>query len=220
MQPASDAPARYDEWLSCIFGRTTEDSDPFGMDWTFKAAPSDIAELMTSTFVHSGRDLADYSDRQVSIGLQALLFGNFSNFVHEVSEPTVSDPLKVDVIESMLPLYRECLAQRSPPVLGHKSESVGNPLEFLTYMLWDVSPFDVMAHRTTGGTDALLEVLTAALRLPNDACVESALHGLGHFPRSLRHRADTVIDQWLAEKPAVRPELLDYARAARTGCIQ
>lgn len=220
MQPASDAPARYDEWLACIFGRTTEDSDPFGMDWIFETAPSGIAELMTSTFVHSGRDLAGYSDRQVSIGLQALLFCNFSNFAHEVSAPDVSDPLKAGVIKSLLPLYRDCLTQRSPPVLGHRSESVGNPLEFLTYMLWDVSPFDVMAHRTKGGTDALIEVLTATLGLPNDACVESALHGLGHFPRSLRHRAGTVIDQWLAEKPAVRSELLDYARAARTGSIQ
>lgn len=220
MQPASDAPERYDEWLAYIFGRTTEDSDPFGMEWTFKAAPSDVAELMRHTFEHSGRDLADYSDRQVSIGLQALLFSHFSNFVHEISESTVSDPLKVEVINSLLPLYRDCLATRAPAVLGHKSESVGNPLEFLTYMLWDVSPLDVMAHRTKGGTDALIDVLAAALRLPNEACVESALHGLGHFPQRLSHRADTVIDQWLSEKPDGRSELLDYARAARTGCIQ
>lgn len=220
MLPPSAIPQRYDEWLSYIFGRTTEDSDPFGMDWIFKGAPSNVAELTRYTFEHSSRDLAVYSDRQVSIGLQALLFCNFSDFAHVISGPDVSDQLKADVIKSLLPLYRDCLAMRSPPVLGHRSESVGNPLEFLTYMLWDVSPLDVMAHRTKGGTDALIDVLTAVLQLQNDACVESALHGLGHFPRSLRHRADSVIDDWLAEKPAGRPELLDYARAARTGCIQ
>jgi len=219
MQPASAAPARYDEWLSYIFGRTTEDSDPFGMDWIFKAAPSEVAELMTSTFVHSGRDLTAYSDRQVSIGLQALLFCNFSDLAHVVSGAG-NAPHRVEVVKSLFPLYRDCLAKRCPPVLGHRSESAGNPLEFLTYMLWDVSPFDVMAHRNKGGTDALIDVLAATLRLPNDACVESALHGLGHFPTQLRPRSERAIDAWLAERPAVRSELLDYARAARMGRIQ
>jgi hypothetical protein len=220
MQPTSAAPERYDEWLSYIFGRTTEDSDPFRMDWIFNASPSDIAELMQCTFAQSGRDLTVYTDRQVSIGLQALLLCNFSDFAHAISGSTVSDQQRTDIIRSMLPLYRECLAKRCPPVLGHRSESAGNPLEFLTYMLWDVSPFDVMAHRAKGGTDTLVDVLAATLRVNNEACVESALHGLGHFPRSLRHRAEIEIDNWLAEGPAVRSELLDYARAARTGCIQ
>lgn len=211
---------RYEEWLAFVFGRTAEDDDPFNMEWAFAAPPHDVADLMRSTFLHSGRDLTAYTDRQVSVGLQALLFSNFADFAHVVAGADVNDMLKTEVVKSLTPLYRDCLTKRCPPVLGHRNESADNPLEFLTYMLWDVSPFDVMALRSSSGTDALLEVLTAALRLPNDACIESALHGLGHFPRPLRHRAETAIDDWLAERPAVRDELLAYARAARTGCIQ
>ncbi len=220
MQPASAAHARYDEWLTYIFGRAAEDDDPFSMDWSFAATPVEVADLMRSTFLHSGRDLMAYSDRQVSLGLQALLFGNYAGFAHAVAGADVNDALKSEVVKSLLPLYKDCLAKRCPPVLGHRNESAGNPLEFVTYMFWDVSPFDVMAFRTPSCTEALVEVLTAALRLPNDACVESALHGLGHFPRQLRHRAETAIDDWLSETPAVRSELLSYARAARSGCIQ
>ncbi len=213
-------PPRYGEWLAYIFGRTTEESDPFQMDWIFRAAAGDIADLVQHTFENSGRDLTEYSDRQVSIGLQALLFCNFADFAHTVAGADVSEAQKIAVLRSMEPLYRDCLAVRSPAVLGHRSETDGNPLEFLTYMLWDVSPFDVMAASTAGMSDALVQTLDATLRLPNPACVESALHGLGHLPKAFRQRGTAVIDGWLAEKPDLRPELLNYARAARTGCIQ
>ena len=72
-----------------------------------------------------------YSDRQVSLGLQALLFGNYAGFAHAVAGADVNDALKSEVVKSLLPLYRDCLAKRSPPVLGHRNESAGNPLEFI-----------------------------------------------------------------------------------------
>ena len=64
-----------------------------------------------------------------------------------------------------------------------------------------------------------LDVMEAVLRLTNPACQESALHGLGH----MAHRSDralAIIDRFLANPAGQSPELLQYARAARTGCIQ
>ena len=67
--------------------------------------------------------------------------------------------------------------------------------------------------------DRDLDVMEEVLQLPNPACKESALHGLGHMVRR-SDRAPEIIDRFIAEAPQDNTELLQYARAARTGCIQ
>lgn len=221
-------PPRYDEWLHIVFGRIEDGGDPFALDWIFAATPTEIADLFVTTMEHSGSDLDRYSDYQVAVGLDALLFTNLTGIPHTMIGDEVDEARKVTVLDSLWPLYRDCLDKRSPPGLGHLNETGHDRLAYVTYMLWDVSPFDVMAKKTAARWDALMNVLSKALRLTNPACVESALHGLGHLASSRRgfgagtgpEQARAVISGWLAEKPAVRPELLAYAASARDGCIQ
>jgi hypothetical protein len=217
---SADRPDRYDEWLRYMFGRTDETCDPFDLRWNFDAPPPLLADLVTHTFQNSGADLAAFTDRKVALGLEGILFSNFGDIAHVLTGADVSESRKLAILRSLAVLYRDCLARRSPPVLGHLSETADNRLEFVTYMLWDVTPFDVMAVQTQPRLEALIEVFTATLRLSNDACIESALHGLGHLGGPGRGKAQTVIDDWLNEGPQVRPELIAYARAARGGCIQ
>jgi hypothetical protein len=216
----SETPARYEEWLEFFFGRFERDSsDPWAMNWWFDASPPDMAELFIRTLQHSGANLARYSDAQVSTGLQALLFSNFSDVAYVLTNSSLSEQQRLDMLRSFRPLYRDCLAQRAPPVLGHLSETRDSPLEFVTYMLWDVAPFDVMALKSKERTDVLLDVFWDVLHLPNEACAESVLHGLGHLGEPARPRAREMIARWIDERPKVRPELLRYAAAAQTGCI-
>ncbi|MCB1521889.1 MAG: hypothetical protein KDJ37_15130 [Hyphomicrobiaceae bacterium] len=211
---------RYEEWLGFIFGRIDEASDPWRLMWAFDVSPPELVDLVIATFERSGGDLQPYTDRQVAIGLQAIMFNNFSSVVDVLIGPGITEPQRLALIRSIATLYRECLAERSPPVLGHLSETRSSPLEFPTYMMWDVTPIDVMARETPERLEALVAVLADALSLANDACVESALHGLGHLSGSRVVMARTAIDDWLAGRPDVRPELIAYAERARTGCIQ
>ena len=211
------APPRYQEWLDFIFGRFERDAiDPWAMDWEFEASPSELADLFIYTMENCGRDLAKFSDAQVATGLNALLFGTLSNIPHNLMDDSVSEAQKLAILRSFQPLYADLLARRSPPVLGHCNESNGNPLEYITYMLWDVTALTEMRKRSPEQSEALYAVLKNALSLPNEACIESALHGLGHVPSK---EAKSIIDDWLDELPQVRPALLGYARAARTGMI-
>jgi hypothetical protein len=216
---AGNAPARYEEWLEFVFGRTGDDTDPFEMDWDFDAPPDVLADLFVWTMENSGRDLERFSDHQVSLGLQGLLFSDFSGIPHELIGPGVPEDKKIAVIRSLGPLYRDCLCVRSADVLGHLNETAQSPLEYVTYMLWDVTVLDTMARKEKARLDVLLDVLSATIRLPNGACVESALHGLGHMGRDARPKASSVIDRWLEESPPVRPDLLAYAKRAREGRI-
>jgi hypothetical protein len=53
----------------------------------------------------------------------------------------------------------------------------------------------------------------------HDACRESALHGLGHLAL-FDPEAAPIADTFIARSHDVRPELLAYARQARTGHIR
>lgn len=221
-------PPRYDDWLYTAFGRITDGGDPFALDWRFDLRASEMADLFVATMERSGSDSKPFTDYQVGIGLETLLFNSHADVPHVLTGGGVSEKQKVAILGSLWPLYRDCLNERSPPVLGHRSETSGKRLEYVTYMLWEGCPYEAMAKRSAARWDTLMDVLSKTLRLPSPACVESALQGLGHLAGHTRNfglgtyprGAQAVIDHWLAEKPAVRSELLAYAANARDGCIQ
>ena len=120
-------------------------------------------------------------------------------------------------------------------MLGHTSERWGNPLNYIAYMLWDVSPLIYHARDDNRLFSAITDVLEDALNLSNAACIESALHGLGHAQHYYPDAVELIIDRFLAgavderesskyegrrsSRRPLRPELLKYAREAREGVV-
>lgn len=201
-----------------FFGRYERDSDDeWGMDWDFRAAPNEIVELFIFTLENCGRDLAEFSDRQVAVGLKALLFKSLGGDAVEIlDDPSVPEIKRLQAIRALEFLYKDCLAFRSPSVLGHICERDSNPLASVTYRLWDGMPIERVLNKSKQLRDVLFETLGRVLRIKNDACIESALRGLGHFTCA---NAQAAIDDWLGELPPVRPALLEYAKAAKAGSI-
>ena len=66
----------------------------------------------------------------------------------------------------------------------------------------------------------MFEVLRRILAIPHDACRESAIHGLYHFQKWNAGASTRIIDEFLATALGLRPELIEYAKAAREGKIQ
>jgi hypothetical protein len=134
----------------------------------------------------------------------------------------VAWPVRQRAWRSIVPLFREVMARRCTPALSHLDEPGASPLNLACYMWWDLMP--VAPAPTSSDTsrrlldDELLAVMTALLKIPHDACRESALHGLGHWALSEK-RAVPAIDTFLARSADLRPDLLAYAKAARSGCI-
>lgn len=67
--------------------------------------------------------------------------------------------------------------------------------------------------------DVILHVMERTLRLESEPCREGALHGLGHWCLEYPERTREVIDRWLAERPAISPEIFAYAHLARAGRV-
>ena len=63
-----------------------------------------------------------------------------------------------------------------------------------------------------------MKVLKRLLYIPQDACRESALHGIGHWANYYPEIANTV-GEFLKNTPNLRPELIEYANNAKRGHV-
>jgi hypothetical protein len=215
--------ATLDEWVRFVFDHSVTETA-----WHFDLEAPDLilpaahtATLIAETFEHAGELLRPFTDAQLNQGFWFLVSSGNSGYMLCLTDASVAWPVRRRALRSFLPLFRDVMAARCTASLSHLSES-GSPLNSACYMWWDLLPFD-------GPWDAgqppepihveALSVLADLLEIPHDACRESALHGLGHV--ALFHpEAGRIVDAFIARSPDLRPELLAYARQARSGRIQ
>ena len=226
MKPLTEPPPRYGEWLDFCFGRLQRSSDKADpsdaalFDGTFKASDAEIVDLFEVTMRRSGSDLAVYPDHVLGGGLSIILDASLSDVSQAVRRATIAKERKVNAIWSLKTLYDDVLTPRALPRLGHLGETGHDRLSYICYMLWDVTGFAYWEERDEGEAmpQAILDVLEHALESPNDAVIESGLHGLGHLASADRRR--DAIGRLLDRRPDLRPELKIYAEACSVGCIQ
>ncbi len=212
----------FDEFVEFQFDRAARaDGDAWyfdvDSDWWAPEPRTGIAYL-SRLFAKGPEVLQGFSDTQIAQGLSGLV-----NTTVDVP-PWMSDPVtpaaeRAGVWHAITRFFADTLGPRCTPTLGHLSEE-GAPLNMRTYMWWDgFPPLTTPDDPERSIVDnAELACLQAVLALDSAACQEAALHGLGHWvwrePRSA-----AIIDAYLEAGSAARPELADYARAARGGCI-
>ena len=216
---------RYIDWLKYVFDRpVTPNGWYFDEDdlEPFQAEPSELVELVACTFENCGRDLSPYSNDQLRYGLSFILENGASDTVFSLMSEDVSAELRLRAIDSLKHVYTEIFERRCAPVLGHISEPGGNALNYICYMLWDVSPLSYWERVRNREVfyRAVSEVLEYSLQSSNRACVESGLHGLGHIFSSYPERVEQVIGRFLLNTPGNALDLRKYAEAARRGCVQ
>lgn len=221
-------PARYEDWLMFFFGRLRDDDDPFEIDWQFDVPLSDLTALLSHMLENAATDLAPYSDQQLAMGLEALFMPHHTDISFLVSDKHINRQEKARLVRALKPFYIDFLAHRCAPALGHLDEAKGHRLGFYIYMLWDVSALAqrlITVTNSQNSNSILVEIFgEILLHTPaNPACLESILHGLGHMVFShpeYAQQINWVIDSFLINRPNLRPELMEYAQIAKTGCIQ
>jgi hypothetical protein len=89
-------------------------------------------------------------------------------------------------------------------------------------MWWDLLPIAGAPGDPSRRTfdRAAVDVMADVLALDAVACQESALHGLGHWRSAYPDAVEAIVDRFLASATRARPELVAYARSARSGCVQ
>ena len=216
----------YPDWLNYVFDHAV----PFyeeawylepEADW-WQPRPEQAVDYLARVFESPEPLVEEFSDSQIAQGLHYLVdngAGGYCRFLTDVSVPIDA---RTACIEAFSTLFARLFQPRCEPVLSHLDEPGGNALNRICYMWWDIMPIFPAGARA--GADPIYEACLAemreTLRLPNPACQESALHGLGHWAGAYPEFAAATIDAYLAANPKLRPELARYAEAARAGCIQ
>jgi hypothetical protein len=214
----------YQTWLDHLFDHP--DNDP---DWYF-AEGFEFSEISPQTLTaHTLRLfeapvllMTHFSDQQITSGLKYLIDNSCGGDIRLFSAPSVPQSDRLELAARIDRVYAQIFGARCSPALGHLSEVPDQPLNMLCYMWWDAivleSTGDAQFDREffTG----LVEAMGRILAIPHAACQEGALHGLGHWGQHAPDKAAVLIDAYIAENRAARPELVNYAHAARSGCIQ
>lgn len=215
---------RYQEWLQYVFDRpVTPNGWYFDVECPpFEAENTELAELIACTLENCGRDFAPYSDAQLRYGLDYIFNNSCSDAVFSLMDDAVPLALRLRAIAAIGNLYRDCFAHKCAPVLGHTSQPGGSPLNDVCYMLWDASPLSYWERSKDKQTfyRAISDVMEDALTSDNPACVESALHGLGHICSSYNERVVEIINAYLRRNVFVSAGLREYAQHASVGHVQ
>jgi hypothetical protein len=204
----------FEDWVRAWFNHP-EDWDWVSDDDLPELSNTDTLAYATQLFQNAGVLLSPYSDTQVGNSLWA--------FINEMNSPLYAlqdaeQPVAVRIacLESIFSVSKEIFAVRATEALGHCNEMSGK-LNITCYMWWDIFPLHQKARPEL---DAIvLTLMERTLALPHAACQESALHGLGHWQPADPKRVQGIIDAFLAAKKAHRPELVAYAKSARSGMV-
>ena len=216
----------FEQWVAFVFDHPAGDGK---LEWYFQPAcdwwdgpPRTTVAFLARAFENAATVCEPYSDAQLNQGLWYLASNACSSHMLALLDERVPWPEQQRCLRAMVALYEQCFNPRCTPALGHLDEQPANPLNLVCYMWWDILPIacqpGVPARRAFD--DECLQVMAATLALPNDACQESALHGLGHWGRAYPQPVAEIIRAYLAGRRAqIREPLKQYALAALSGCV-
>ena len=213
----------FDDWVLHVF-----DHPATGPEWHWgpdapywPGPPAAIVAHLTRLFEDPLPPLEGFTDAELNKGFWYIASNGCSDYMFALSDPSVPLDARLRCVRALSVVYRELFAARCTPHLSHLDEAGPGALNGVCYMWWDIcpigGPIDDPDHRQIN--HAALDVMTGALALDSIACQESALHGLGHWRHTHPNEIETIVGRFIAAHPSMRPELLNYARSARSGCV-
>lgn len=213
----------FTDWVRGIFDHPVVDPAWY---WDLESdecleADNTNAEYLTRLFSESATIFADYSDDQVGQGLWMIASSSCSNHAFSFTGGTAPWEVRQRAIQSIYLLYEQCFAKRCDCRLGHLDESE-NLLNSTCYMWWDLLPAwcDPCDPSKVRDASEYIQVMKRCLSIEHDACIEGALHGLGHWALNFPEQVGLVIDDFLKQHKKLRPELVSYAKSAREAMVQ
>lgn len=211
----------YAQWLTWVFDHPVRKKAWY---WALDIQRYDRdaqqnVDYLTRLFNDPLAALAPYTDQQINQGLWFIADSSCSSHLFCLNNDQIHTEARIACIQAFDHLYAQLFAAKCSNHLGHLSE-VGEPLNPTCYMWWDIAPVNGLEpSKNKRLHQAMLQVMANALKIKNDACIESALHGLGHWYHYYPNFTQRTIKQFLAANPRLRPELKDYAMAALKGCV-
>lgn len=215
----------FEEWLKWVFDHPVRKPEWYwddGEDWCELYGRTKI-EFMIRLFESPTQYLQDFSDAQAEQGFWFLTGAAALNALSIFLDQNVPWSERKRCIHSVYSLFANYFFVRCSRILVNITKELDpevNPLNLSCFMWWDqLHAAELGDPSATLVNNECVTVMSKILELNHLACRESALHGLGHWQPYCKEKVEAVIDRFLNENPELNPNLLAYARAARTGRI-
>ena len=172
-------------------------------------------DVLLKAFREFDSHLAGYAPWQVATGFNFIFNNSLSNLAFALKSPARPATTRAAVVTSLRSVFDRVFEPHCERVLCHLDRS-SSELNRICYMFWDVTPilhFGVEEIRRE-----CFSLMKHCLGSSNPAVVESAIHGLGHNALKDPHARD-LVDAYIRRPGLREPDLVAYARRARTGMI-
>ena len=217
----------FEDWVEHCF---SHDVPLHGPAWHFDlesdlwcGSPAETVGHITRLFEDPEPPLAYFSDAQIAQGLDYIINNAAGDLLASIREPSIPIDARLRCARSIARVYDRLFAPRCTQHLSHlnRGDMPVGPLNGVCYMWWDTVPAlaapDDPNHKPMNA--AMLDLWRHALSLDSIACQESALHGLGHWSFHDKAAVASIVDAYLKAHHNLSPELVAYAKAAKSGCI-
>lgn len=169
-------------------------------------------------FERSGELLARFSDAELDQGFSYLIGISPEDFIDSLLDSTIPMSARVRAVASFTPLFEQVMVTRCSADL-----SLPDPGAFVLgnsgYMWWDWLWYGLRHDLEDIPIAAEIHAaLRRQLTIPHDTCRRSALHGIGHWVKTIPDIAH-LVDEFLSSNPDLRTELIAYAQQARIGAV-
>lgn len=219
----------YEDWVNYVFDHPIVDPRWWFQDedsglyqfWDDRADRTRTLSYLTRFFRAPERVLARFNRTEIDQGLNLLFSASSSSHMAVLDEPALSWEKRRECFDAMVMLYAKLMAPVYGNDLGHLQHCDHDRATYSCYMLWDVvhlwpgmgNPDDRLI------SEAVLSVFERVLTLRSEACLESALHGLGHWHLRLPERTEPIVREFL-KRTDISPVLREYAERAAIGNVQ
>ncbi|MEI8280992.1 MAG: hypothetical protein WCG75_01170 [Armatimonadota bacterium] len=219
----------YDEWVIFIFDHPILEPNWWWWDadspnfkfWDEEADPARTLSFLTKLFQESGQLLLRFTDWQIDQGLNYIVSNSCSNHMYSLTNGSLPWEDRKACFDAMIVLYRDLMA----PVYGSDPDRLTIRVgperpTFSCYMWWDVMPIHGGLDTPDGKMNtAILNVFNQVLQMDQLCCLESALHGLGHWQLFVGDRVSPIIERFLA-RTDISDTIRQYAIDAGNGNFQ
>jgi hypothetical protein len=220
----------YDEWVRFVFDHSVldpkwwwqEPESRYRQEWNESADQARTLRYVTQLFEKPESLIGRFSRSQIDQGLNFLVDNSCSKHMFVLLDETLPWAHRRKCFDAMIHLYAKLMAPVYQDDLGHTQSGYSDPERpnYACYMWWDVIPlYGGMDHCDRDHiNEAVLYIFEQVLNLEAEACLESVLHGLGHWHLYIPQRTEPIVQKFLRRKD-ISTELRNYAELAAIGGV-
>ncbi len=217
----------YERWVEHVFDHPILDPQWWWRDdshyefWDEDADSVRTLSYLTRLFRNSGILADHYSRAQIDQGFNYLVSNSCSSYMYVLTNEELPIADRTTCISAIGDVYRDLFSKVYGNDIAHGSHGGGMEPNFICYMWWDIIPLyggmelpDINAINS-----AVLQTFEHTLDLKSEACLESVLHGLGHWQMYCPLEVGRIVGRFLKGRSDISNALRRYAELARIGQV-